>query len=115
MSHQHHILKTHADHWDDVYHGVKTFEIRRDDRNFDLGDTLELVRVDDMFGLPTPYVIPGKDGYPESRISVQFVKVTHILHGNNFSVPDSTLKGKHVAPIVPGYVVMSIRRFGLLS
>lgn len=112
---QHHVLKTIASHWDDIHHGVKTFEIRRDDRNYDLGDTLELVRVDDTFGLPDPYIIPAKLGHPESRIFTQFVKVTHILHGDNFVVPDKTIASGQVGPIVPGYVVMSFRRYGTLS
>jgi len=39
---QHHYLKTVNPFFADVYHGVKTFEVRFDDRNFQVGDVLHL-------------------------------------------------------------------------
>lgn len=40
-----HRLKSWARFWDAVFQGNKTFEIRKDDRDFEVGDILELVRV----------------------------------------------------------------------
>jgi hypothetical protein len=37
---EHHILKCDSPFWGDVARGDKTFEIRKNDRNFRLGDTL---------------------------------------------------------------------------
>lgn len=37
-----HVLKTWPKYFQSIKHGFKTFEIRRDDRNFQLGDYLEL-------------------------------------------------------------------------
>ena len=39
-----HQLKTWPEYWDAVFSGAKTFEARKDDRGFQVGDTLELVR-----------------------------------------------------------------------
>lgn len=39
-----HILKTLPQYWDAVERGEKTFEIRRDDRGFQRGDTVVLRR-----------------------------------------------------------------------
>lgn len=39
-----HDLKTHADVWDAVYRGDKTAELRKDDRDFQEGDWLHLIR-----------------------------------------------------------------------
>ena len=35
-----HELKTWDEFWDDLVSGAKTFEIRKDDRNFKVGDVL---------------------------------------------------------------------------
>lgn len=37
-----HILKTWIEYFDDVANGIKTFEIRKNDRNFQVGDILLL-------------------------------------------------------------------------
>ena len=37
-----HKLKLNAAHYDDSASGIKTFEIRKNDRNFKVGDILEL-------------------------------------------------------------------------
>lgn len=41
-----HRLKTLAPYWDRVYSGEKTFEIRKNDRDFQVGDVLELERIE---------------------------------------------------------------------
>ncbi len=41
-----HKLKTWPEYFDQVQKGIKTFEIRRDDRGFEIGDQLELMEYD---------------------------------------------------------------------
>lgn len=41
-----HELKTLARYWDAVARGEKTFEVRKNDRAFQTGDILELVKMD---------------------------------------------------------------------
>lgn len=70
--------------WPEVFgltaRGVKTFEWRRDDRQFAIGDLLHLREWDPSRGYT------GRDCT---------MRVTYILHGPNFGIPD-------------GFVVMSI-------
>jgi hypothetical protein len=42
-----HRLKTWATHWDQIERGTKKFELRLNDRDYKVGDVLELVRVSD--------------------------------------------------------------------
>ena len=42
MSKQHHYLKTVSPFFMDIYDEKKTFEVRRNDRNFQIGDVLHL-------------------------------------------------------------------------
>lgn len=42
MSRQHHYLKTETKHYQDVEKGIKTFELRKNDRNFAIGDMVYL-------------------------------------------------------------------------
>lgn len=92
-----HNLKLNDRYFDAVANGVKTFEIRKNDRGFCVGDTLKMYRVNDN-GL---YV--SNDGTYASNDrsglkSIQ-VKVKYILTHDDF--PDG---------ISEGYVVMSIER-----
>jgi ParB family chromosome partitioning protein len=45
-----HELKLHTDYFDRLVSGQKTFELRKDDRDFQVGDTLELVEVFGDYG-----------------------------------------------------------------
>ena len=92
-----HTLKLNDRYFDAVVNGTKTFEIRKDDRGFRVGDTLEMYRVNDN-GL---YV--SNDGTyasnDRSGLKPIQVKVKYILTHADFP-----------AGIPEGYVVMSIER-----
>lgn len=80
-----HRLKTLAAFWSDLESGAKPFEVRRDDRNFSVGDILVLRWV------------PG-DIQPHSRVFAERLlrfKVTYILRGGQFGIE-------------PGFCVMGI-------
>jgi hypothetical protein len=79
-----HDLKTHPDHFADIILGYKTFEIRLNDRNFKVFDTLTLKEWS-----------PHKKRYTGGFTKV---KVIHILE----NVPEFGL--------MPGYVIMSIQK-----
>lgn len=74
-----HELKIHPRYLDDVISGRKTFEIRRDDRGYQIGDTL---------------VLKGWDGISYSGKAVR-AQVTYMI--------DDRFTG-----LMPGYAVMGI-------
>lgn len=78
-----HALKTWPEHFDAITQGLKTFEVRRDDRAFNVGDTLRLAEW-----------CPRRREYSGRVIARE---VTHILRGGQFGIED-------------GYVVMSLAR-----
>lgn len=91
-----HILKTAAHYWDDVLGGDKTFEIRRNDRAFQVGDRLQLVRVE-----------PG-DFKPCIKLDCDLHKpmwvtkfVSYVFSG------DPALRD--LGGMTPGYVVLGLR------
>lgn len=79
-----HELKTWKEFYEAVVSGHKTFEVRKDDRNFQEGDYLKLIEVDpdDNEMKPT-----GKRSY---------YCITYILKGEQWG-------------IMPGYVVLGIK------
>lgn len=83
-----HELKLNQRYFDAVKNGIKTFEVRRNDRDFRMGDTLKLFEADD------------KGDHVESCHGVRIVvaAVTYILTHDDFP-----------AGVPEGYVVMSIK------
>jgi hypothetical protein len=81
--HMTHELKTWPDHYDNIAIGIKTFEYRKNDRDYHSGDTLILRRYD-----------PAKQQYSGERMEKV---VTHILYGGECGIPDD-------------YCVMSLSR-----
>ena len=75
-----HYLKTLPEYWDAIHMGLKTFEVRRDDRGFAPGDFLALHR--------------GTDVSKGSSILMR--EITYILRGGQFGIE-------------PGFVVMGLR------
>jgi len=76
-----HILKTWSEYFEEVFLGRKTFEIRKNDRNFKVGDALFLREWDN-----------SKDSFTGREV---LKKVTYILKGGSFGLED-------------GFVIISI-------
>lgn len=85
-----HELRLNRKYFDAVKNGIKSFEVRKDDRDFMIGDTLYLYETDD-FG---EYVITAVG----LRVNPIKAIVTYILTHDDF--PDG---------VPEGYVVMSIK------
>lgn len=86
-----HELKTDPEVFDDVADGRKTFEIRKDDRNFQEGDTLLLRKtlytgLEMQNGFPLEYT-----GETETR------KITYVLRGPIYG-------------LATGWVILSISK-----
>lgn len=97
-----HRLKLDDRYFNAVADGIKTFEIRKDDREYRVGDTLILYRVGVDGKYMTCMVVDGKritEDKPSPWTSYVEVKVKYILTHDDF--PDG---------IPDGYVVMSIEK-----
>ena len=92
-----HNLKLVQPYFDAVADGTKTFEVREDDRGYEVGDTLRLREWE-----TTTRVVEGHDGYLIRVASDEYTgrelkrEVTYILRGPAFGIED-------------GYVVMGIK------
>ena len=69
-----HELKTWPEYYDKVVSGEKTFELRKNDRYFKVGDTLTLQKY-----------CPNEEKYLGWEITVE---VTYILEGGNFGLEE---------------------------
>ena len=77
-----HELKTWPNQFRAILDGRKCFEVRHNDRDFDVGDTLLLKEYD-----PSPYSSEkylGVRGYTRRELRV---RVTYMLHGGQFGLP----------------------------
>jgi hypothetical protein len=86
-----HRLKLNRKYFDAVKNGIKTFEVRKDDRDFMIGDTLYLYETDD-YG---EYVVTELGIRPTPIEAI----VTYILTHDDF--PDG---------VPEGYVILGIKR-----
>jgi hypothetical protein len=84
MRNTEHELKTHDIYWDAVDAGEKLFEVRRNDRAFQTGDTLVLLRTNDR-------------GLVESPFRKIHCEITYLLQGGQFGIE-------------PGYCILGIRK-----
>lgn len=89
MSERVHHLKCHPEFFGDVVAGIKTFEVRKDDRGFTEGDELML------YQWPQPDVAPHAFDQVRYRLPKFLVRVTYILRGGDWGIER-------------GYVVMGI-------
>lgn len=69
MSKQHHYLKTETEYYQAVEEGIKTFELRINDRDFKVGDVVHLKEV-------VQGVITGRELPPKA--------IKYILYGGSF-------------------------------
>lgn len=83
-----HELKTLARYFDAVGDGRKTFEVRKNDRAFQTGDVLELVKIDDK----GYYVTPPDDRFGKTKLRK---RITYLLQGGQFGIE-------------PGYCVLGL-------
>jgi hypothetical protein len=77
-----HVLKTHARYFDAVADGRKTFEVRKNDRAFQTGDILELVKVENDH--PHAYIAPPGEHW--SRKHTIRKRITYLLQGGQFGI-----------------------------
>lgn len=82
MTKQTHVLKTWTGYWQAIFSGEKTFEVRENDRGYQVGDVLQLVEYDPM---------TKKTG------GVIFKEVSYMLSDTSFP------------GLKPGYVVMGLK------
>jgi len=75
-----HELKTYPEYYNAAFSGIKTFEVRKNDRNYQVGDTLILKEWDDM-----------KEEYTGAKLKVE---VTYILSEPQY--------------VAEGYVILAI-------
>lgn len=76
-----HVLKTIPAYWDLVAAGDKTFEVRKNDRKFKVGDTVTLVRT--------------IDSHAFVDVPALHFRIRYILAGGQFGIE-------------PGYVVLQL-------
>ena len=94
----HHVLKCHPPMYHAVVNGTKPFEVRKDDRAFQTGDTVELEYYDpnipgggnENFNKPMSPVTYEKI-YPKIKR-----KITFVLRGGQYGIE-------------PGYVVLALK------
>ncbi len=85
-----HELKTWPVYFDAVERGEKNFEVRRDDRGFQKGDVVRLLRTrEDHRSDRVEYDYNGKPKYALER------RITYVLTGGQFGIE-------------PGYVVLGL-------
>jgi hypothetical protein len=69
-----HNLKTWPEYFDAIWNGSKPFEVRKNDRDYQVGDWLNLQEWE-----PTPGVYTGRS---------MTVRVTYIMGGGSFGIAD---------------------------
>lgn len=94
-----HVLKTIEPYWSEVNNGTKTFEVRRNDRAYQKGDTLRLLNPDDIEGHEKCDKKTCETAMRAYRGAIKKV-VTFVYSG------DPGLRD--LGGIVPGYVVLGL-------
>ncbi len=85
-----HDLKTLPVYFDAVERGEKTFEIRRDDRGFQKGDTVRLLRLSEQPGVTAIFTsrLGGTTNDPDYAVSLHR-RISWILTGGQFGLEPS--------------------------
>jgi len=76
-----HRLKTWPSYWEDMRSGKKKFEVRVNDRDFAVGDRVELDEHD-----PTWVRLLNREKGPTGRVLL--THILYILHGGQFGLPE---------------------------
>jgi hypothetical protein len=87
-----HILKCWPTYWDAVQRGDKRFEIRRDDRGFQRGDTLVLRKTEHLS--PYNFAIKTREGWNYEFYDLRRT-ITYVLTGGQLGIE-------------PGYVILGL-------
>jgi hypothetical protein len=90
-----HTLKTLPAYWDAVERGEKTFEVRRDDRGFQKGDELQLLRSDGVHIMPPGGLQSAEWAKAAKERSIIRRRISYILTGGQFGIE-------------PGFVVLGL-------
>ncbi len=90
-----HQLKTWAPYFDAVARGEKNFEGRKDDRGFQKGDIVELVRCVKEYPRQSTWEVELKPGTNEPWHVIR-KRISYILAGGQFGIE-------------PGWVVMALQ------
>lgn len=82
-----HELKTWPDFFDAIKRGDKSFEVRRNDRNFEVDDTLLLLKFDPAQSSQGPWITPsGTRSHKKEHADNLKVQVTYVLQGGSFGI-----------------------------
>lgn len=81
-----HNLKTWPSYWRAVQRGAKTFEVRRNDRDFDVGDLLVLR----MWDPHSKLYITGNNEYDRSEMQAARIhaEITYVLQGGQLGIEE---------------------------
>lgn len=81
-----HSLKTWSSYFEDVANGSKPFEVRKNDRNYAVGDVLVLQEWDPWGGENLGVDYEG--AYTGATVNVE---ITYVLPGGNFGIEPGTV------------------------
>lgn len=76
-----HVLKCESRFFQAVKRGDKNFEVRRDDRGYQTGDTIELVEIPNSGSPQAPATMPPSP-LPEAIKR----EISYVLHGGDFGI-----------------------------
>ena len=89
----HHVLKTWPEAWDAIRQGLKKYEIRKNDRDYKVGDSLYLREYD-----------PKTEGFSGRALCVE---ITYMTPGGSWGIPAGlcvlSIKNIHWPPTTSGF------------
>lgn len=94
-----HNLKLRDEYVDDVMFKIKTFELRKNDRDYKVGDYIHFIKIDGSeFGFSYPTDESGTVCWRDDNLPNNLFKITYILE----NVPEYGLE--------KGYCILGIKR-----
>jgi hypothetical protein len=104
----HHVLKAHPPMFYAVKDGTKNFEVRKDDRAFQTGDTVEINYYEPPSAAVPPFQSPPASPFPAPVNTPSAVKRRKIDHTPYFGEITFVLRGNQYG-VEDGYVVLALR------